>query len=79
MMLKEATHKEIHWKSWESLKIRKGKGGFGFWYITDFNDILVRNIFLNIRFDNLLLVLLLLLVNQKVIAHIPLGKKLEKR
>jgi len=36
-------------------------------------------LFLNIRFDNRLLILLPLLVNQKVISRIPLGKKLEKR
>nr|ULF02975.1 photosystem I subunit VII [Sanicula orthacantha var. stolonifera] len=33
----------------------------------------------NIRFDNLLPILLLLLVNQKVIFHTRLGTKLEKR
>ena len=34
--------------------------------------------YLNIQFDNPLLIPLLLLVNQRVISHIPLGKKLEK-
>lgn len=37
-----------------------------------------RILYLNIRFDNLLLIPLLLLVNQKVIFHILLEKILEK-
>lgn len=35
-------------------------------------------LYLNIRFDNLLLILLRLLVNQRVTSHILLGKKLQK-